>query len=56
MPGTRIGFDRVLGLQLGAWQAVEAIVPAAIAEFVQPRQQARVEKRWQDADALVRRS
>ncbi len=49
---TLVEFDRVLGLQLGAWQAVEAVVPAAIAELVQQRQQARAEKRWQDADAL----
>jgi cysteinyl-tRNA synthetase len=49
---TLLQFDRVLGLQLAEWQPAEAVVPEAIMLLVQQRQQARAEKRWQDADAL----
>jgi cysteinyl-tRNA synthetase len=49
---TLLQFDRVLGLRLAEWQAVEAVVPDAILVLVQQRQQARAEKRWQEADAL----
>ena len=49
---TLLQFDRVLGLRLAEWQPVETVVPAAIWVLVQQRQQARAEKRWQDADAL----
>jgi cysteinyl-tRNA synthetase len=49
---TLVQFDRVLGLRLAEWQAVEAAVPDAILALVQQRQRARVEKRWREADAL----
>ena len=49
---TLLQFDRVLGLQLAEWRPAEAVVPEAIMGLVQQRQQARAEKRWQDADAL----
>jgi cysteinyl-tRNA synthetase len=49
---TLLQFDRVLGLQLAAWQPAATAVPEAIMLLVQQRQQARAEKRWQDADAL----
>jgi len=49
---TLLEFDRVLGLRLAEWQPEEAAVPAEILALVEQRQQARQEKRWQDADAL----
>jgi cysteinyl-tRNA synthetase len=49
---TLLQFDRVFGLRLAEWQPVEAVVPDAIVVLVQQRQQARAEKRWQDADTL----
>jgi cysteinyl-tRNA synthetase len=49
---TLLEFDRVLGLRLGEWHPVEEAVPAEISDLVAQRQQARAEKRWQDADAL----
>jgi cysteinyl-tRNA synthetase len=49
---TLLQFDRVFGLRLAEWHPVEATVPDAIWVLVQQRQQARVEKRWQDADVL----
>ena len=49
---TLLQFDRVFGLRLAEWHPVEATVPEAIWVLVQQRQQARVEKRWQDADVL----
>jgi cysteinyl-tRNA synthetase len=49
---TLLEFDRVLGLRLAEWQPSEEAVPDAILALVQQRQQARAEKRWQDADAL----
>jgi cysteinyl-tRNA synthetase len=49
---TLLQFDRVLGLRLAEWRPTEAVVPEAIMLLVQQRQQARAEKRWQDADAL----
>ncbi len=49
---TLLQFDRVLGLHLADWQPMEAVVPEAIVVLVQQRQQARVERRWRDADAL----
>jgi cysteinyl-tRNA synthetase len=49
---TLLEFDRVLGLRLAEWQPKEEIVPAEILALVEQRQQARKEKRWQDADAL----
>ncbi len=49
---TLLKFDEVLGLQLAEWAPSEADVPEAIITLAQKRQQARAEKRWQDADAL----
>ena len=49
---TLLAFDRVLGLRLGEWRPEEEAVPAEILALVERRQQARQEKRWQDADAL----
>jgi cysteinyl-tRNA synthetase len=45
-------FDRVLGLRLAGWQPVEEKVPDEVLALVEQRQQARKEKRWQDADGL----
>jgi cysteinyl-tRNA synthetase len=49
---TLLLFDRVLGLGLVDWKPVEEIVPDEIAELLQLRQKARLEKRWKDADQL----
>ncbi len=49
---TILTFDRVLGLRLGEWQPEEETIPGEIMELVEKRQQARREKRWQEADAL----
>ncbi len=45
-------FDRVLGLRLAEWQPKREEVPEEIMLLVGQRQTARVEKRWQEADAL----
>jgi cysteinyl-tRNA synthetase len=44
--------DQALGLGLDAWTPEVHTVPAAVQELVEARQQARVDKRWADADAL----
>ncbi len=49
---TLLEFDRVLGLGLAGWRPVETTVPTDVQALVDARQKARVEKRWQDADAL----
>ena len=49
---TLLEFDKVLGLDLAHWQPVEETVPAELQALLDARQQARQEKRWQDADAL----
>ncbi len=49
---TLLKFDRILGLRLVDWKPTEEAVPEEILALVQQRQQARKEKRWQDADAL----
>jgi cysteinyl-tRNA synthetase len=49
---TLLEFDRILGLRLDEWQPATAAVPDEIMALVAQRQQARQEKRWQDADAL----
>lgn len=49
---TLLQFDRVLGLRLAEWRPTEATAPAGVLALVQQRQQARLEKRWADADAL----
>jgi cysteinyl-tRNA synthetase len=49
---TLLVFDQVLGLDLANWRPPEEVVPAEIMTLVEQRRQARLEKRWQDADAL----
>ncbi len=49
---TLLVFDQVLGLDLANWRPPEEVIPAEIMALVDQRRQARLEKRWQDADAL----
>jgi cysteinyl-tRNA synthetase len=49
---TMLNFDRVFGLRLGEWNPQEEVLPPEVNTLVEQRQQARQEKRWQDADAL----
>jgi len=49
---TLLHFDRVLGLRLDQWQPSQEVIPEEITILVQLRQQARLEKRWGEADAL----
>jgi cysteinyl-tRNA synthetase len=49
---TILMFDRVLGLKLAQWAPKEEEAPAEILALLEQRQQARKEKRWQDADRL----
>jgi len=49
---TVLEFDTVLGLRLAEWEPVVEEIPAEITALAEQRQQARKEKRWQDADAL----
>ena len=49
---TVLYFDTVLGLRLADWQPEETVIPDKIIVLVAARQQARQEKRWQDADSL----
>jgi len=49
---TVLQFDRVLGLRLAEWRPEEIAIPDEVLQKVQQREQARAEKRWQDADAL----
>ena len=44
--------DQALGLGLDAWTPEVSAVPAVVRELVAARQQARLEKRWADADGL----
>ena len=44
--------DEVLGLGLEAWQPAAHDVPDAVRRLVEARQQARLDRRWSDADAL----
>jgi cysteinyl-tRNA synthetase len=39
-------------LRLAEWQPAEEDVPDEVMVLIQRRQQARAEKRWEDADAL----
>jgi len=47
---TLLLFDRVFGLGLAHWRPAETQIPDQVAALVQDREQARAEKRWQDAD------
>ena len=49
---TVIEFDRVLGLDLANWQPAEEEVPLEILALVKRREQARQDRRWEEADAL----
>ncbi len=49
---TLLLFDQVLGFNLAGWAPKEESIPAEIMELVQQRQQARLEKRWKEADEL----
>jgi cysteinyl-tRNA synthetase len=44
--------DEVFGLGLDAWQPEAVAVPEAVLALVEARRQARLDKRWADADAL----
>ncbi len=50
--GTLLFFDQILGLRLSDWRPAEAVVPEEVADLLSQRQNARREKRWQDADCL----
>jgi cysteinyl-tRNA synthetase len=52
---TLVKFDQVLGLNLKDWEPVVEEISDEIKELVEQRQQARKEKRWQDADELRER-
>lgn len=49
---TLLIFDSVLGLDLARWEPPVEEAPAEVLDLLERRQQARAEKRWQDADAL----
>ncbi|HSR32728.1 MAG TPA: cysteine--tRNA ligase, partial [Anaerolineae bacterium] len=49
---TLLEFDSVLGLRLAEWKPAEVDVPEEVTALADQRQQARLEKRWQNADAL----
>lgn len=52
---TLLQFDRVLGLRLAEWQLSAVDAPQEIWHLMQEREEARSEKRWQEADALRER-
>jgi cysteinyl-tRNA synthetase len=45
-------FDNVLGLRLDEWQPEDGPIPDVILKLVERRDEARSEKRWNDADEL----
>jgi cysteinyl-tRNA synthetase len=49
---TLLLFDRVLGLRLESWQPVPETIPDDILNLLTQRQQARLEKRWEQADQI----
>ncbi len=49
---TLIEFDKVLGLNLAEWLPDEVDIPANILELVEQRQQARADRRWEEADDI----
>ncbi len=49
---TLLEFDRVLGFDLASWQPKEEEIPAEVLDLVAKRQQARLEKRWAEADGF----
>jgi cysteinyl-tRNA synthetase len=49
---TLLEFDKVLGLRLADWEPDTEKIPIEIQALVDQRQEARLEKRWQEADEL----
>ncbi|MEM9486331.1 MAG: cysteine--tRNA ligase [Cyanobacteria bacterium P01_F01_bin.116] len=49
---TLIEFDKVLGLKLADWSPITDTIPEEIMALAQQRHQARLEKRWPDADQI----
>jgi len=49
---TMDAFEPVLGLNLSAWHPPEEVLPDAVLDLAQQRQQARLAKQWAQADAL----
>ncbi len=49
---TLTAFDQVLGLRLAEWSPTVDAIPKEVLALAQQRHQARLEKRWQDADQL----
>jgi cysteinyl-tRNA synthetase len=49
---TLLAFDEILGLRLGEWRPTVTAVPDHVQALAAQREQARRERRWQDADAL----
>jgi len=49
---TLLRFDDMLGLDFASWEPNLDTIPDEVLALVERRQQARLEKRWQDADML----
>ncbi|MEO0535293.1 MAG: cysteine--tRNA ligase [Cyanobacteria bacterium P01_A01_bin.123] len=49
---TLVKFDQVLGLRLVAWTPPATVIPEDILALAEQRHQARLKKRWQEADEL----
>lgn len=49
---TLLYFDRIFGLRLAEWEPTAETVSEQVTALVQQRDQARAQKRWQDADVL----
>jgi len=49
---TLLHFDRVFGLKLAEWQPDQLLIPEEVEKWLQERESARTEKRWQEADLL----
>lgn len=49
---TLLEIDKVLGLNIAAWQPSEETIPGELQALLEERQQARQDKRWQDADRI----
>ncbi len=50
--GTVVEFDKVLGLRLAEWEPAIEDIPDEVMGLVEQREEARLEKRWNDADTL----
>jgi cysteinyl-tRNA synthetase len=49
---TLLEIDKVLGLNIAAWQPSQETIPGELQALLEERQQARQDKRWQDADRI----